>query len=391
MHLIHDPQGFAEKLFKQLESSNERFEVKLMHLDVISRLIGLHDLILLNFYSYITRFLQPHQREVTRLLQFAAQASHELVPPETLEPLLRTLVNNFVTERNSSDVIAIGLNAVREICSRCPLVMTEDLLGDLAQYKNYRDKSVMMAARSLIGIYRNIAPKMLHKRDRGRPTEASIDLKIKQYGELDSKDYIPGAEALIKTKKVHQEEDSDDNEDSDSDAESEWEDVSHSSDDNEQSEQEDVEEVLETPVDKQAAAKQTILDRILTDEDFKKIEIENLRKQTQIAKKGRKRKFEPEKNKTELVRLKDIENIYKKRKHDKVSRMETVKKGQADREKYGWKDGRVNEHCSKTNREKKKNKAFQMIRHKAHGKIKNSFKDKQIKLRNHLLKLKKMK
>lgn len=391
MHLIHDPQGFAEKLFKQLESSNERFEVKLMHLDVISRLIGLHDLILLNFYSYITRFLQPHQREVTRLLQFAAQASHELVPPETLEPLLRTLVNNFVTERNSSDVIAIGLNAVREICSRCPLVMTEDLLGDLAQYKSYRDKSVMMAARSLIGIYRNIAPKMLHKRDRGRPTEASIDLKIKQYGELDSKDYIPGAEALIKTKKVHQEEDSDDNEDSDSDAESEWEDVSHSSDDNEQSEQEDVEEVLETPVDKQAAAKQTILDRILTDEDFKKIEIENLRKQTQIAKKGRKRKFEPEKNKTELVRLKDIENIYKKRKHDKVSRMETVKKGQADREKYGWKDGRVNEHCSKTNREKKKNKAFQMIRHKAHGKIKNSFKDKQIKLRNHLLKLKKMK
>lgn len=391
MHLIHDPQGFAEKLFKQLESSNERFEVKLMHLDVISRLIGLHDLILLNFYSYITRFLQPHQREVTRLLQFAAQASHELVPPETLEPLLRTLVNNFVTERNSSDVIAIGLNAVREICSRCPLVMTEDLLGDLAQYKNYRDKSVMMAARSLIGIYRNIAPKMLHKRDRGRPTEASIDLKIKQYGELDSKDYIPGAEALIKSKKVHQEEVSDDNEESDSDAESEWEDVSHSSDDNEQSEQEDVEEVSETPVDKQAAAKQTLLDRILTDEDFKKIEIENLRKQTQIAKKGTKRRFEPEKNKTELVRLKDIENIYKKRKHDKVSRMETVKKGQADREKYGWKDGRVNEHCSKTNREKKKNKAFQMIRHKAHGKIKNSFKDKQIKLRNHLLKLKKMK
>lgn len=79
-----------------------------MHLDVISRLIGLHDLILLNFYPYVQRYLQPHQREVTRLLQFAAQASHELVPPDCLEPLLRTLVNNFVTERNSSDVIAIG-------------------------------------------------------------------------------------------------------------------------------------------------------------------------------------------------------------------------------------------------------------------------------------------
>ena len=33
------------------------------------------------------------------------------------------------------------LNAVREICSRCPLSMNEDLLGDLVQYKHHRDKS----------------------------------------------------------------------------------------------------------------------------------------------------------------------------------------------------------------------------------------------------------
>lgn len=42
------------------------------------------------------------------MMQFVAQASHELVPPDVLEPVLRTLVNNFVTERNSSDVMAIG-------------------------------------------------------------------------------------------------------------------------------------------------------------------------------------------------------------------------------------------------------------------------------------------
>jgi hypothetical protein len=34
------------------------------------------------------------------------------------------------------------LNAVREICARCPLAMTEDLLGDLVQYKNYRNKGM---------------------------------------------------------------------------------------------------------------------------------------------------------------------------------------------------------------------------------------------------------
>lgn len=30
----------------------------------------------------------------------------------------------------------------------------------------------------------------------GRPTEASAEAKIKEYGELEAKDYIPGAEVL---------------------------------------------------------------------------------------------------------------------------------------------------------------------------------------------------
>lgn len=30
----------------------------------------------------------------------------------------------------------------------------------------------------------------------GRPTEASSEAKIKDYGELEAKDYIPGAEVL---------------------------------------------------------------------------------------------------------------------------------------------------------------------------------------------------
>ena len=64
LHLIHDPQDFAEKLFKQLEKTTERFEVKLMMIDLISRLVGIHKLILLNFYPFMKRFVQPHQHEV---------------------------------------------------------------------------------------------------------------------------------------------------------------------------------------------------------------------------------------------------------------------------------------------------------------------------------------
>ncbi|XP_050542458.1 protein SDA1 homolog [Daktulosphaira vitifoliae] len=412
--LIHDPQGFAEKLFHQLEKRHERFEVKMLTLDVVSRLIGLHQLILFNFYPYVQRFLQPHQKEVVKMMQFVAQSSHELVPPDILEPVLRALVNNFVTERNSSDVMAIGLNAIREMCARAPLVMTEDLLKDLAQYKNYRERSVMMAAKSLIHVYRSSMPHLLHKKDRGRPTEATMEIVARKFGEIDAKEFVPGAEVLLETDKVESCNESDNSDD-------EWVNVSHSEDENEQEDEDEQENesgeelheshqnlVLEnsatdnTETVKKVTKKEQIAEkrekaakvssmRILTDEDFKRIEIAQLSKQITTAK-NRKRPAEPnESSKGELVRLKDIENIYKKRKHDKQTRIESIKKGQEDREKFGYKDGRLNPFSSKTNREKNKNKNFMMIKHKAKGKVKKSFKDKQLKLRDHLLKLKKMK
>ncbi len=91
-----------------MESSTERFEVKLLHKDLLSRLIGLHQLLLLNFYPYLQRYLQPHQRQVTKILLYVAQASHEFVPPEILQSICKTIANNFITERNSGEVMAVG-------------------------------------------------------------------------------------------------------------------------------------------------------------------------------------------------------------------------------------------------------------------------------------------
>ncbi|XP_047513305.1 protein SDA1 homolog isoform X2 [Pieris napi] len=429
LHLINNPQGFAEKLFKQVEASNDRFEVKLMTLDVISRLIGLHNLFLFNYYPFIARLLMPHQREVTRILQFAAQSAHELVPPEVIEPVMKSIANNFITERNSTDVMAVGLNAVREICARCPLAVTEDLLQDLVQYKTYKEKSVMMAARSLIQLYRQSMPKMLHKKDRGRPSEASLDLKTKQYGEMDIKDYVPGSEVLL------EKEDITDNAKKGvrklkkkvAESDDEWVDVASSdseinisdSDESEpETEEEEEEEKKVDPSDKNGenipptvenrkilkgkrkltpeeiqekikTAREVAMDKIFTDEDFKRIEAAQIKKHIT----GVKRKsvaVEEEDESSELVKLADIENIYKKRKHDKNARLESVLKGREEREKFGYKDRRKNANCSKTNREKRKTKSYQMVKHKARGKIKRSFKEKQVAFRNYLIKQKKM-
>lgn len=425
VHLIHNPQGMAEALFKQLQSQNERFEVKLMHLDVISRLIGIHELFLFSFYPYVTRFMQPHQRQVTRILQFVAQASHELVPGEVVEPVLKSVANNFITERNSSDVMAIGLNAVRAICSRCPLAMGEDLLRDLTLYKSYKEKSVMMAARSLITLYREQLPALLHRNDRGRLTEAQAELKPKQFGEVLAFDHVPGASVLLKSAKTITVKE-DDNSDSD-----EWVDINESgddvdisdedvdeSDDGEENEGSDAEDSDEEEaesneeengasenggdesekteivtkkstakiLDENQAAQELAMTRIFTDEEFQRIDAANIKKHVSNA---RKRVIEADKS--EYVKLNDIEMIFKKRRTDKASRLETVMKGREDREKFGYRDKRKNIHCSKTNSEKTKNKNFGMMRHKARSKVKKSFKDKQQQMRTHLIKQKKMK
>lgn len=191
---LKDAQGFVEKLFSRLQSCNERFEVKMMMLKVVARTVGLHRLILLNFYPYMQKYIQPHQRDITELLASAVQACHDMVPPDVVEPLFRQVVNQFVHDRSRTEAIAVGLNVVREICLRVPLLMTEDLLQDLVLYKKSHEKAISTAARSLIALFREICPSLLVKKDRGRPTNPKA--KPKEYGEVNVFSNVPGVELL---------------------------------------------------------------------------------------------------------------------------------------------------------------------------------------------------
>ncbi|KAM7274756.1 hypothetical protein ACFE04_016622 [Oxalis oulophora] len=171
---LKDAQGFVEKLFTRLQNCNERFETKMMMLKVISRTIGLHRLILLNFYPYLQKYCQPHQRDITSILAAAVQTCHEMVPPDAVEPFFKQIVNQFVHDRSRPEAIAVGLNVIRELCLRMPLLMNEDLLQDLVMYKKTHEKAVSAAARSLMMLFREICPSLLIKKDRGRPTNPTL-------------------------------------------------------------------------------------------------------------------------------------------------------------------------------------------------------------------------
>ncbi|KAK2872397.1 hypothetical protein QQF64_017993 [Cirrhinus molitorella] len=399
IHLIHDPQDFAEKLLKQLESSNERFEVKIMMMELISRLVGIHELFLFNYYPFVQRFLQPHQKEVTKILLCAAQASHQLVPPEIIESVITTIANNFVTDRNSGEAMTVGINAIREVVARCPLAMSEDLLQDLTQYKTHKDKNVTMSARGLIQLFRSLNPQMLLKKDRGKPTESSKEAKIQNYGELEAKDYIPGAEVLEVEDKVDEEEDEDGWESAsmseDDDDDGEWVKVHHSSDEDQT---EVAEKLKNMPVDeRKAKAAAVSTSRLLTQDDFKKIRVAQMAKEvTSATGKGQKRKnveSDEEEQRGELISLRDIERLHKKPKSDKETRLATAMAGRSDRKEYIKKRSKLNPFASTSNKEKKRKKNFMMMKHSQNvrTKGKRSFRDKQIALRDALLKKRKQK
>ncbi|KAK3315438.1 SDA1-domain-containing protein [Apodospora peruviana] len=191
LHLLHDPQGFAEQLFqKHLQNTRCKFSLdnKLLILQLVTRLVGLHELTIISLYSWFARYLTPKQAQVTSFLASLAQATHKLVPPDAIEPLIVKIANEFVSEASASEVAAAGINAIREVAVRQPLCMTETLLQDLVLYQRSKDKGVVMAAKGLQSLYREQYPELLQKKYRGK--EATMGLKsgaVKQrkFGEQD--------------------------------------------------------------------------------------------------------------------------------------------------------------------------------------------------------------
>lgn len=429
IQLLNDPQGFAEKLFNQLKHSNESFDTKLLIMNVISRVIGAHELLLLDFYSFLHRYIQPHQKDVSKILAYTAQASHALVPPDTLVPVVMAIANNFISDHCRAEVIAAGLNGLREICARAPLAMTSTLLQDLAQYKGYKDKSVMMAARSLIGLYRQKNPQLLHKRDWGKDVALSMrnpnNEKIEpvEYGQIKIHRTIPGLEDVQKSDAESdkepselEEEDIDSSEiesagvSGDSEDEAGWSDFEEASLDEEDVEEEEDESQCELSAnieekrskhDSKALGNMALLatQKIFTPKDFARLRSKRTDSSNQ---KGSKKKSKTEADQSqqssdgddesdheggtkEYVDPRSIESLAKKPKSDYATRMASIKAGREGRLEYGSRRGKEGR-GSTTNREKSKRKNAIMMAHKyaVKAKGKRSMVEKQKALTAHM-------
>lgn len=135
-------------------------------MQLLSRVMSSHKLTVLGFYTYIIKYITYHQLRVPAILVSLAQSVHDFTPPDVLMPVVRKLASEFIHPGVGSEVVAAGLNSIREVCRRQPWAMEEDLLGDLVEYRKSRDKAVTAAARGLLQLYREVNPGMLKRRER---------------------------------------------------------------------------------------------------------------------------------------------------------------------------------------------------------------------------------
>ena len=251
IELLHDPQGLVETILKRIKSSGSntyKFEVKMLMLNFVTRVVGNHELILLPLYPLLQRYMGGHQRDVTAILAYAVQSCHQYVPPEEIYGILKTIAHNFITERCSEEQMAVGINAARSICARVPSVLsteeedTEDggresssswdveaFTRDLAGYAKHKDRSISIAGRGWVNFIREVHPSLLQGKDRGLVGAGlhKAGEKPLRYGEVRAALGVEGADLLAayeasKKKKVGKESVGSDSEGCDDDSESGW-------------------------------------------------------------------------------------------------------------------------------------------------------------------------
>lgn len=159
--LVNDPTAFADQLFSKLKSLKENFNLKTALMRLIGRVIGRHKLLISNFYSFILNYMNPSQKELPTILAALIESCHDAIPPSELQPVIEKLFDSFVSEAHPAQYITIGLNALREICERCPYVLEKDKFIMINNLKEYKNKSVCNAARSMINLYKEINSNVL--------------------------------------------------------------------------------------------------------------------------------------------------------------------------------------------------------------------------------------
>jgi len=206
---LDDPQRFALRLFSLLSApeNSKIFKVResqLRAMALLSKIIAQFQLDMDQFFSWAQRFIRTNYEEITKLLSIVAGAVHPLTSPDTVYELIKIIADRFVVEHLDEEILIVGMNTIREICSKNPHGMTPELLEDLVMFKKEAIKGVVMAARGIIQVFRELRPDILPKKERGKPTDTPVEPL--HFGETKVENSIEGIMEIAKERPLTDEE-----------------------------------------------------------------------------------------------------------------------------------------------------------------------------------------
>lgn len=174
--LVRCPQDYADKLFYRLRKSNETLEVKMHIMRLIARLIGRHKLILFNFYPFISKYINTHAKPLSDILAVVAEATHINVPHNEVKPLVDKICDQFINERANPLNMTIALNCITQTSSRNPNTLDKVQMDYIiSSSKSMKNKSISIALKALINLYRDLRPELLEKKFLGK--EEAIEMR----------------------------------------------------------------------------------------------------------------------------------------------------------------------------------------------------------------------
>ena len=119
MQLLDDPHRLCDALLARARRQVDAFEQRVARLDLCSRVACTHRLQLVAFYSYMRRYVKPSQEQAPQIPSLI-RASVPRAGAAGRARIIRHVADAFVSDRNASEAMALGINALREVCGRCP-------------------------------------------------------------------------------------------------------------------------------------------------------------------------------------------------------------------------------------------------------------------------------
>lgn len=191
---LYNINAFVDVLMNRLlKEKNLKFAVKMDMMSLLGRIIGRNKLVYPPYQSFVLRYIRPEAPP--KLFAFIAESVHQGCSLIELELIVKRLISNFVCEGLSEEKMTIGINTLRLILLRNENAMESEDINYVARFRYYKNKSVSSAAKGFINIIRDLCPDTLDKEFHLYVKANMIDQKVTKKADLRVR--VDGAELLL--------------------------------------------------------------------------------------------------------------------------------------------------------------------------------------------------